>query len=152
MRCKIIFVTIYISKLCYRARVVMFNATFNNISVIMWRPVLLVEETGVPGENHRTAASRWQTLSHNAVSSTPCLDGIRTHLNYVIKGSSFLDLTMIQSFILLKTNSNFFGRVWPTGYLCVKIISWRANAWWVKICLYHLSLLHEGAVVVMTVW
>jgi len=27
----------------------MFNATFNNISAISWRPVLLVEETGVPG-------------------------------------------------------------------------------------------------------
>jgi hypothetical protein len=30
-----------------------FNATFNNISVILWWPVLLVEETGEPGENHR---------------------------------------------------------------------------------------------------
>jgi hypothetical protein len=29
-----------------------FNATFNNISVISWWPVLLVEETGGPGENH----------------------------------------------------------------------------------------------------
>jgi hypothetical protein len=29
-----------------------FNATFNNISVISWRSVLLVRETGVPGENH----------------------------------------------------------------------------------------------------
>jgi hypothetical protein len=29
-----------------------FNATFNNISVISWRSVLLVEETGVPWENH----------------------------------------------------------------------------------------------------
>jgi len=29
-----------------------FNATFNNISVISSRSVLLVEETGVPGENH----------------------------------------------------------------------------------------------------
>ena len=28
-----------------------FNATFNNISVISWRSVLLVEEAGVPGEN-----------------------------------------------------------------------------------------------------
>jgi hypothetical protein len=27
-----------------------FNATFNNISIILWRSVLLVEETGVPGE------------------------------------------------------------------------------------------------------
>jgi hypothetical protein len=28
-----------------------FNATFNNISVISWWSALLVEETGVPGEN-----------------------------------------------------------------------------------------------------
>ena len=34
-----------------------FNATFNNISVISWRSVLLVEETGVHGENHRAVAS-----------------------------------------------------------------------------------------------
>ena len=26
--------------------------TFNNISVTLWQSVLLVEETGVPGENH----------------------------------------------------------------------------------------------------
>jgi len=29
-----------------------FNVTFNNISVISWWSVLSVEETGVPGENH----------------------------------------------------------------------------------------------------
>ena len=34
-----------------------FNATFNNISVISWWSVLLVEETGVPGKNHRPVAS-----------------------------------------------------------------------------------------------
>jgi hypothetical protein len=28
-----------------------FNATLNNISVISWQSVLLVEETGVPREN-----------------------------------------------------------------------------------------------------
>jgi len=28
-----------------------FNATFNNISVISWRSVILVVETGVPVEN-----------------------------------------------------------------------------------------------------
>jgi hypothetical protein len=33
-----------------------FNATFNNISVILWQSVLLVEETGGPGENHRPVA------------------------------------------------------------------------------------------------
>jgi hypothetical protein len=36
-----------------------FNATFNNISVISWQSVLLVEETG---ENHRPAASHCQTF------------------------------------------------------------------------------------------
>jgi hypothetical protein len=30
----------------------LFNVTFNNISFISWRLVLLVEETGDPGENH----------------------------------------------------------------------------------------------------
>jgi hypothetical protein len=36
-----------------------FNATFSNISAISWRPVLLVEEARVPGENHRPWASNW---------------------------------------------------------------------------------------------
>ena len=36
-----------------------FNATFNNISAISWRPVLVVEEAGVSGENHRPWASNW---------------------------------------------------------------------------------------------
>jgi hypothetical protein len=35
----------------------LFNTTFNNISVISWQSVLLMEETGVPGENHRAVAS-----------------------------------------------------------------------------------------------
>ena len=52
-------------------RVMVFNATFNNISVISWRSVLLVEETGVPRENQQPAASHWQTWSHNVVSNTP---------------------------------------------------------------------------------
>jgi hypothetical protein len=34
---------------------IVFNATFNNISVKSWRSVLLVEETRVPGENHQAA-------------------------------------------------------------------------------------------------
>jgi hypothetical protein len=48
------------------------NATFNNISAISCRLVLLVEETGVSGENHCEA------FSHN-VSCTPRLSGVRTH-------------------------------------------------------------------------
>jgi len=56
-----------------------FNATFNNISSISLRSVLLMGENGVPGENHRPVANHWQTLLHNVVSSTPRLSGIRTH-------------------------------------------------------------------------
>jgi hypothetical protein len=39
-------------------RVMVFNATFNNISVISWGTVSLVEETREPGENHGPAASQ----------------------------------------------------------------------------------------------
>ncbi len=55
------------------------NVTFNNISVISWQSVLLVEKTGAPGENHRPVASNWQTLSHYVVLSTPLLGGIQSH-------------------------------------------------------------------------
>jgi hypothetical protein len=54
-----------------------FNSICNNISVISWLSVLLVEETGVPGENHWPAVCHWQTLSHNIVSSIPRLRGVR---------------------------------------------------------------------------
>jgi hypothetical protein len=36
-----------------------FNVTFSNISAISWQPVLVVEEAGVLGENHRPWASNW---------------------------------------------------------------------------------------------
>ena len=53
------------------------NTTFNNTSVISWWSVLLVEETGGPGENHRPVTSHLQTLSHNVVHIA--LIEIRTH-------------------------------------------------------------------------
>ena len=44
---------------------VVLKATFSNISVILRWPVLLVEKAEVPGENHWSVASQWQTVSHN---------------------------------------------------------------------------------------
>jgi hypothetical protein len=35
-----------------RVRIIVFNASFNNISAISWQSVLLMEETRIPGENH----------------------------------------------------------------------------------------------------
>jgi hypothetical protein len=38
-----------------------FSATFNNISVISWQTVLLAEEIGVQGENHRKSLTNFIT-------------------------------------------------------------------------------------------
>ena len=57
-----------------------FNNFFNNISVILWQSVLLVEETGVPRENNQPVASFCQKfISHNVVWSTPRLEQVQTH-------------------------------------------------------------------------
>ena len=64
---------------CQGERIAYYNSWFKSggrvwcltplstISVILWRWVLLVKETGEPGENHRSSTSHWQTLSHNVV-------------------------------------------------------------------------------------
>jgi hypothetical protein len=39
-----------------------FNVPFNNIPVISWQSVLLVEITGVHGENHRPGTSHLQNF------------------------------------------------------------------------------------------
>ena len=55
---------------CYGRWFMVFNDPFSKLSVISWRSVLFVKETGVQGENHRPVASHRQTLSHNVVLST----------------------------------------------------------------------------------
>ena len=65
-----------------------FNATFSNISAISWRPILVVEEAGVTGENHRPWASNWSTLSFAAASQVHPFCNLqireRTHIVLVI--------------------------------------------------------------------
>jgi hypothetical protein len=62
-------------------RVRMLSTTFNNITVISWQSVLLVEETRGPGENHPPVTSHKSLtiLSHNVASSTPRLSRIQTN-------------------------------------------------------------------------
>jgi hypothetical protein len=46
---------------------IVFSTTFSNISAISWRPLSVVEEARVPGENHWSWASNWYTLSLGGV-------------------------------------------------------------------------------------
>ena len=86
---KLIFLLVIISNPIWRTGrgVMVFSTTFNNILAISWRSVVLVEETGVLGENHWSAASHWQTLTHNVVSSTPHLRGIFELTTLVVMGT-----------------------------------------------------------------
>ena len=78
-----------------------FNATFNYISVISWWSVLLVEETGVPVESHRPATSHWQTLTHNVVSSTPLQSGIRTqNVRLLLTRDGTLMIFLVKSYFI----------------------------------------------------
>jgi len=58
------------------------------MSAKSWRPVLVVEEAGVPEENHRPWASNWQTFSLAAASRVHLFCNlqslVRTHAVLVI--------------------------------------------------------------------
>ena len=79
-----------------------FTTTFNNISAILRWSVLLVGETGVPGEDHRPVTSHGQLLSHKVASSTPPHEHAFELKTLVVIGtdcigSCLLNLTTIRS-------------------------------------------------------
>ena len=71
-----------------------FNATFNNISVISWRSALWVEETAVHGENHWPAASHWQTprtgfeLKTSVAIGTDCICSCKSNYHTITATTS----------------------------------------------------------------
>ena len=58
--------------LCLFVCLMVCNATFNNISVKSWLSVLLVEETGGPGENHRPVASHANIMLQCIIDKITC--------------------------------------------------------------------------------
>ena len=74
---RIIFCIICFMFVCLFAGVQCHFQQYFSYICISWWSVLLVEEIEVPGENHRPAASHWQTLSHNVVHLA--LIEIQTH-------------------------------------------------------------------------
>ena len=97
--------------------IMVFNATFNNISAISWRSVLLMNETGIPGENHRLMNYYYTTIvcvmmvclldsqlhvqsvpiTTIFVSSNPGHGEVYLMLNYVIRFVS--DLRQVGGFL-----------------------------------------------------
>jgi len=112
-----------------------FNATFNNISVIWWRSVLLMEETGVPRENHRPAASHWQTLSDNVVLIA--LSGSRTHnisSDSKWPGTIYKFIIIFQHFSLkkIKWQRFFYMKILKTKFPkenCISLRKFQISYW-----------------------
>ena len=48
----ILYICIFIISIIQFVQVLVFSATLNNISAISWLLILLVEKSGIPGENH----------------------------------------------------------------------------------------------------
>jgi hypothetical protein len=93
-------INVFVYEYAYVLRVGMWfmllNATFNKINTsvipVSWRSVLLVEESGVHGENHRPIASHWQTLSHNVVLSREFENMMDTQGNKILSCSATLSM------------------------------------------------------------
>jgi hypothetical protein len=105
-----------------------FIATFNNISVISWRSVLLMEETGVSGENHQPATSHWQTVSHNVVSlSVTCgrsvvLSGYSDWHLTICKGSHEAHYKLAIFYNTYSIKNTFSHIVLGFCFVCIRLV------------------------------
>ena len=78
--------------------ILVFNATFNNISIILWWSVLLMEETRVPGENHWTVTS--QMIAQVVVNPTAIRSWPRRPQLYIVRSTWYYNLNAIKKHFL----------------------------------------------------
>ena len=128
------------------------NATFNNISAILWRSVLLVEETGVPWENHRPATNHRQTLSLNVVSVHLAWAGFEL-TTLVVRGTDCIIGSCYSNYYTITTMtavSGFFLKYirihWPAIVLSmcmfICVILYGLFEWVQNLCRFSLSFIY----------
>jgi hypothetical protein len=111
--------------------VMVFNATFNSVSAMSWRSVLLVEEAEVPGENHRLAGGHWQTLSNIvelrslALIGTDCNWSCKSNY-HTIKTTLVFDSVMYSSRLLYWTDYHTIKTtlVFDSGMYSSRLLYW----------------------------
>ena len=119
-----------------------FNSTFNTISVISCRSVLLVEETGVPEKPHQYVARQWQTFSRNVVSNLHFpLNGGQTY-NFSCKSIYHTSLKLpvgVSPLQLVNLHRN-------RRYFVIKLHTWFCLSYFLKAktILLHLSIFYEN--------
>jgi hypothetical protein len=120
-----------------------FISTFNNISIISWRSVLLVEETGRPGENHRPVASHWQAsciLFWTTLISAN-LFWIKLYLNYL----AFLFFFTMTYLMKVISETRCVHYIIYLRFLCnISVLHWYIIRWckwrWKPISMWWLEM------------
>ena len=87
-------------------RVMVFNATINNISAILWWLVLLVELTGIPRENHKSQKNLYKKIKLYGVHLA--MEGVQTqNLKKKLIQDKFNSAKIITSLTILYFRPSF---------------------------------------------
>ena len=129
--------------------VMVFNTTFNNISVISWQSALLVEETGVPKENYRPVTSHWQTLAWAGFNLTT-LVVIGTDFIVTCK-SNYHTVTTIQSRrplvlivgVLMGLSGLYILSHWFYYCWCINGFKWIVHTFSLILLLFVIDMLNR---------
>ena len=123
--------------------VMVFNATFNNISVISWQSVLLVEETGIPEENQNVSGSILSFTYYRRIKSQLWLK-LCTLPEHLSSPPVFSGVHVTRSLVLcvcfvdrcLSFCTFFFWPLWCLFFFDIRL--WLPPFGIFKLSLYHL--------------